>query len=230
MKNKEDFNTKLERTFEDCYDQIVDLIKKKRKKWILNDLGHMSYEDVSQKVLIQVFEKWHLYDQSKELQPWLNKVIDNRMQNIYRDEYGMYARPCIGCVHNQGDELCSFTPSNRQCGECVNYKKWQVEKQRGFEIKLPEVYDENIHDSIDDSNIQNYNVNKIHDQIINLLNGSDKKLYKLIFIENQKPKQVSKAMNYKQSESSANAYIKKHENRLRKLIMDFYNSGKIDLH
>lgn len=216
-------------TFEDCYDQIMDLIKKKRKKWILNDLGHMSYDDVTQQVLIRIFQKWHLYDQSKELIPWLNVVIDNKMQNIYRDEYGIYAKPCIGCANNQGDDLCSFTPSHKQCSECIQYKTWVIEKQRGFEIKLPQEYNEGVHDSVDDSSIQNYDLTKIHNQVLELLNNSDKKLYTLIFIKNKKPKEIAKIMNYKQNESSAKAYIKKHENRLRKFIVDFYHDGKIDL-
>lgn len=217
------------KTFEECYEEILDLMKKKRSKWILNDFAHMDYEDVVQKVLMQIFEKWHLYDQSKHLRPWLNKVIDNRMQNIYRDEYGVYAKPCVGCANNQGDDLCSYTPSQKQCCECIQYKSWYIEKKRGFEIKVPQEYDENHHESVHDNGIHNCDIEKIHAQVLDFLEGTDKKLYQLIFIDNKSSQEIAKDMNYKQNSESSASYIKKHEVRLRKFVVQLHKDGKIDL-
>ena len=68
--------------FEDSIGIIDEEILKRKAKWNLKILNWMDYEDVSQILRIHIFKKWHLYEPSKSLQPWLNRIISNQVLNV----------------------------------------------------------------------------------------------------------------------------------------------------
>jgi DNA-directed RNA polymerase specialized sigma24 family protein len=70
-------------TYEDKSKEIDQEIKKRRGKWFLDSLAWFDFEDVEQIVRAHIYKKWHQWDQSRSLKPWINKIITNQMKNIF---------------------------------------------------------------------------------------------------------------------------------------------------
>ena len=82
-KKKESYKKKP--TFEESFDLINQEIRKRTNKWSLSSLNWMDFDDVSQIIRLHIYEKWHLYDASKPLGPWLNRIISNQIKNLIRN-------------------------------------------------------------------------------------------------------------------------------------------------
>ena len=127
--------------YEDRSLDIDTEIRKRRGKWFLDSLAWFDFEDVEQIIRAHIFRKWHQWDQRRPLRPWINKIITNQMKNILRNNYSNFARPCLNCPFNQSNQheavhgnLCAFTPSGNQCGECKLYAKWEKGKKHAYDI------------------------------------------------------------------------------------------------
>ena len=70
--------------FEECIEIIDAELQKRKNRWNLTSLAWMDYDDVSQIIRIHIHKKWNLYDQSKPLAPWLNRIISNQIKNIIK--------------------------------------------------------------------------------------------------------------------------------------------------
>ena len=126
---------KCHKKFEDCIQSIDIEINKRKNKWNLTSLAWMDFDDVSQIIRIHIFKKWDLYDQSKPLGPWLNRLISNQIKNLIRNNYGNYARPCVKCAAAEGEKECSIY--QQQCSDCPLYAHWEKGKKRAHDTKLP---------------------------------------------------------------------------------------------
>ena len=113
--------------FEDYIDIISEEIKKRKGKWTLTSIAWMDFEDISQILRIHIFKKWHLYDHSKPLAPWLNRIISNQIKNLIRNNYGNYARPCLRCAAAEGSDLCAIY--GKHDSSCPLYYNWTKSKQ-----------------------------------------------------------------------------------------------------
>ena len=100
-------------TFEEKLPVIENEIRKRKNKWQLNILKWLSFEDVEQIIKIHIHKKWHMWDQSKALEPWVSRIISNQIRNLIRNNYTNYVRPCASCVHNLGDDFCAISKSHR---------------------------------------------------------------------------------------------------------------------
>jgi len=133
-------------TFEEKYQEISVEIKKRRGKWFLNSLAWFDFQDVEQIICAHISNKWHQWDQSRPLGPWINKIITNQMKNILRNNYSNFVRPCLSCPFNQSrssvdtgisnGSLCGFTSSGLQDSECPLYLKWEKTKKSAYDIKM----------------------------------------------------------------------------------------------
>lgn len=121
--------------FEDKIQEIDDLIRKNRNRWLLSDIGGFGYDDVAQTIRLHIYEKWDLWDQSRPFPQWCNRLIINQIKNIVRDRYSRDAPPCNGCQFNRGGELCGYTESGLKCTECILYKKWVKKKKDKFFLR-----------------------------------------------------------------------------------------------
>lgn len=74
-------------TFEEKYPYIVEQIQKRRNKWNLDGIAWMDFDDVVQIITTHIHKKWDMWDQSRPLAPWLNKVISSQLKNIIRNNY-----------------------------------------------------------------------------------------------------------------------------------------------
>ena len=71
-------------TFESKIREIDFEIQKRKSRWRLTSLSWMDFDDISQILRIHIYKKWHLYDPSKPLAPWLNRIISNQIKNLVR--------------------------------------------------------------------------------------------------------------------------------------------------
>ena len=129
--------------FEEMYETIDKVIKKRRNKWKLKAITWFDFEDIEQIIKLHIYKKWHLWDQSRPIEPWINRIVTNQIKNIIRNNYTSFARPCLSCPFNQnidgdiGNEFsCGFTASRTQCSECPLYAKWEKVKKSAYDVKM----------------------------------------------------------------------------------------------
>ena len=122
-------------SFESCIDEVNIEIKKRRNKWNLTALAWMDFDDVSQILRIHIWKKWNMYDPTKPLGPWVNRIISNQIKNLIRNNYGNFTRPCLKCAAAEGTEHCVIYET--QCNDCPLYAHWEKTKKRAHDAKLP---------------------------------------------------------------------------------------------
>ena len=112
-------------SFEDKIDQIDAALERKRTKWHLDAVTYIDYDDIKQVIMAHIFKKWHLWDQSKPIEPWLSRVVGNQFKNLLRNHYGNFANPCTEKHYNDHDE-----------STCPVCQKWRQKKKSAYDIKL----------------------------------------------------------------------------------------------
>lgn len=207
-------NTKP-KTYEECYVIIDKVINNFRKKWQLKAINWFDFEDVSQVVKLHIFNKWHMWDQSKPLEPWVSRITSNQIKNIIRNNYSNYAKPCMQCRFNMGDNLCAWTNNGIQNSTCDLYAKWAKQKQAGYGIKLPlpiehhkQEVDQQTHTNIhfDDS------INRLNELLQLYLTEKHYQVYIMLFFEHKSDEEVAKFMGYKTTEKNRKAGYKQIKN------------------
>ena len=94
-----------QKTYEECYEIIDTVVSKYQNKWRLDAINWFDFEDVAQVVKTHIFKKWHMWDQSRPLEPWVSRVASHQIKNVIRNNYTNYVKPCMSCPHNLGDTL-----------------------------------------------------------------------------------------------------------------------------
>lgn len=191
--------------FEDKIDELDDLLRKNRGKWQLNALAWLDYDDICQIIRHHVYNKWHLWDQSRPFKPWVNTLIANQIKNQVRNHFTNFAKPCLKCPHNMGDvgEHCYITKSGLQCSECPLYAKWEKKKKKAYDVKLPVSLtgmdissNKKVH--LTDSFCYESASNKLHSLVLEkLTTDRQKTIYRMLYIENRPEEEVAKKMGFK---------------------------------
>ncbi len=218
-------------TFEDCYPIIEKILNKNKKKWQLYAITWMDYDDIKQIVAIHIYKKWHLFDQTKPVEPWVARIVSNQIKNLIRNHYNNFARPCLGCPFNQGGELCSFTKTNIQDSSCVLYKNWTIKKQGAFNIKLPLPLEnhgqeaDNLHrENMDIENV----AQKLKEEMRKVLNDRQYRVYCMMIHENRTNEEIAEFMGFRTSEKKRKAGYKQIRN-LREMfkhkIIEIFKHG-----
>ncbi len=192
-------------TFEESYEEVKKIVNRRRGSWTY--LSIIEWQEVESLLIIRVWEKWHLYDPEKapKLEHWINTLVTNAIKNLKRDQVLRTSRPCIGggasngvpCVFNMGGDSCRYTKSRTQCAECPTYARWQKEKEAQHNLRSKVALENHAQEV---SNIQSdfTDINAIKEQIDELmlkeLNRWEKKVYKLLFIKNMTPAEVSEKL------------------------------------
>lgn len=209
-------------TFEDKIDEINEALEKKRKKWELDALASVDYDDVKQIIMAHIHKKWHLWDQSRPIKPWLYRLVANQFKNILRNYYGNYARPCLKCKYNSGGDLCSQTHSGIQCSECPLYRDWEKSKKHAYDVKLPvtiENHQYEIHAREDEYVDLDYATKKLSLELQKRLSQKQFTAFKMLFMENNSEEEVAKFLGYKTNEKKRTAGYKQIKN-LRKIFQE----------
>ena len=128
-------SSKQNKRYEDYVDVINEEIDKKRYKWNLTALAWMDYDDVSQILRFHIFKKWHLFDQDKNIKPWIRTIIANQIKNLIRNNYTNFIKPCNKCeAAKEGSIGCEIY--GKQCSDCPLYKNWEKNKKAGVAVKM----------------------------------------------------------------------------------------------
>lgn len=197
-----DHQTVQKPSFEESYPEINAIIQSRRGAW--NYVSVVEWQDISQILLLRVFEKWDKFDPSKgPLEHWVNRLATNAILNAKRDQGGArWSRPCVGggrangksCTFNTGSTTCSYTPSGKQCSECVLYADWQRTREHQFNIKSTVALDNHAQEV---SNIQedfhDYDgiKNSLDEHMRKELTKWEYKVYVMLYIRHLTPTMTS---------------------------------------
>jgi len=219
--------SKKDLTYSECSKRIDEELIKRRGTWFLHSLAWMDYDDVCQIIRAHIHKKWHLWDQRRPLEPWINKIITNQIKNILRNNYSNFVKPCVNCPFNQSggtdDEgLCGFTKSGHQDGSCPLYKKWEKTKKSAYDIKMALTLEHHTQEvfqqPVEDIPIESAEA-RLHVEMKKVLNERQYKIYNLLFIKHLAEEEVAKEMGYKTTEKGRKAGYKQIKN-LKKLFRE----------
>jgi hypothetical protein len=221
------------KTFEDCYEIILDEVRKRRSKWTLSSISSISYEDIQQIILVHIWKKWHLYDQKLPLIPWLNCLISNQIKNLIRNNYSNFSRPCLRChaaIDNTGCEIYV-----EQCAACPLYANWKRHKEQATHIKLPvsiENHQDEIKTIFDNCSTVFKDIEKAHIVMKQILKPLEFQVYEALFINNEDEAKVAKRLGYISNEAKRAPGYKQIKNLRKSILIKFkkaLSNGDIDV-
>lgn len=212
-------------TFDECSELILTEIKKRKPRWLLNELAWFDYDDVIQTIMTHIFIKWHQWDQRKPLLPWVNRVVTHQTINIVNKVYTSHVKPCMSCEANESKDgegnFCRIY--GEQSAACPLYAKWEQGKKAAQALFFAESYEtaKEQANSIPDNSIKNPDlaISQMHEKILPLLTKIQKQAYRLMIIENKSDQEVAKIMKYETTESKRLPGYKQIEN-YRKIFLE----------
>jgi len=206
---------------------IDEELRKRRPKWFLTSITWFDFDDVCQIIRAHLFNKWHQWDQSRPLQPWVNKIISNQMKNILRNHYSNFVRPCLNCPFNQSEQastgkigaLCGFTATGLQDSSCPLYAKWEKTKKAAYDIKMA-VNLESEKGQVHQLQEELFDIDraeaKLHAEMKKSLPEKQYFIYDLLFVQNKDEEEVAKILGYKSNERGRKAGYKQIKNLRKK--------------
>ena len=206
--------------FEDCIESIDAEINKRRGRWNLTALSWMDFDDVSQIIRVHIFKKWHLYDQSKSLAPWINTLISNQIKNLIRNNYGNYCRPCLKCAAAESDSLCYIYGT--QCSSCPLFAQWEKTKKAAYLTKLPTPL-ESVEHEMENIELSDFDfdtvLKRLNSKLRAVLKPNEWVVYENLYLNNKSEQEVAKILGYKTSEKNRSPGYKQIKN-IKKSIID----------
>jgi RNA polymerase sigma factor (sigma-70 family) len=191
----------MKEAFEDKREDLDQLLVKYRPKWQLSALAWLDYDDVCQIIRLHVYNKWHLWDQSRPFKPWASMIISNQIKNLIRNNYTSFAKPCLRCQYNMGGTLCDWTKSGDQDRTCADFEKWKKKKERAYNIKLPLTLDDGVAtqntSSIKDQVDYKLSSGRLHELVMGQLSERHKAIYAMLYIEHKDETEVAKKFGFK---------------------------------
>lgn len=191
-------------TFEERYEECLYWVEKRRRTI---DLASIEWIDIRQLILIRLSQQYHMFDPAKgPFKKWANHVITNAIRNIWRDNYRVYARPCVGCVDNMGNENCRRTDSGLQCAQCPAYREWEAKKKAQHDIKLAVSMENHTQEvSNHQSDFMDIGAKKkiIDEKMRGKLTRQEWKAYKMLMVQNKSEEEVGVALGFKHKRGRA---------------------------
>lgn len=191
----------MKEAFEDKREDLDQLLLKYRPKWQLSALAWLDYDDVCQIIRLHVYNKWHLWDQSRPFKPWASMIISNQIKNLIRNNYTSFAKPCLRCQYNMGGILCDWTKSGDQDRTCADFDKWKKKKERAYNIKLPLTLDDGVAtlntSSIKDQVDYKLSSSRLHELVMDQLSERHKAIYAMLYIDHKDETEVAKKFGFK---------------------------------
>ncbi len=202
-------------SYTEHYATIDAVVSKFQKKWQLKAIAWFDFEDVSQMVKLHIYKKWHMWDETKPLEPWIARITSNQIKNIIRNNYTNYVRPCMNCEFNMGGTLCAKNSSGNQEESCSDYAKWSKLKKIGYGIKMPLSIENHLVevDQKQDSYIHfDSSLEELNKMMKNALSAEHYTVYVMLFLEKKSEEDVANFMGYKTNEKNRKAGYKQIKN------------------
>lgn len=217
--------------FEDCL-EIIDKEIYKRKGQVHLYLNDFDFDDIAQIIRFHIYQKWHLWDTERPLENWVNVIISRQIKNFIRNNYTSVAPPCYKCPMNQGGLLCGFTPSGEQCSECPLYKKWEMGKKNGYNIKFASSLesvdsdDQALGDKIE-NNASNINwsqsIKNLNTHLKLRLSKELYFVYKFLYVDGKSDEELAKHLKFKTNEKKRVPGYKQIYNFKQKILEEAKN-------
>jgi hypothetical protein len=224
------------RTFEECYDEIVHEVDKRRSKWHLDAVsGWCSWEDIRSILLTHIWRKFSQFDPDKgELAHWCQSICSSQIINQLRNLHGNYVSPCVRCICAEGDNLCTVY-GQTQSDICPLVIKWKKSRQHAYNVKLPLYLENHLNEYYDRPN-KSYDVEKtaplLHEKMEEVLKPLEFRIYKILYIDNKTEEEAARLLGYKNT-SAGLAAGQKMIKEAKKVIMitarAVVSNGDIDL-
>lgn len=219
--------------FESCINLINIEILKRKNKWTLSTLNWIDFEDVSQIIRFHIYKKWDLYDESKPMLPWVNRIISNQIKNLIRNNYGNYARPCLKCAAALGENECRIY--GKQDQSCPMFNNWSKTKKNAYDLKMAVSIEDHSYE-INNQLCVNLDIQKatqnLHQKMKQILKPVEWKVYELLYIDYKTEEQVCKILKFKYDKKAKSAYNKQLKNIQKSIIKKAKQclaNGEIDL-
>lgn len=208
--------------FEDKLKEIEAALERKRSKWDLDAVAYIDYDDIKQIIMAHIYKKWHLWNQSKPIEPWLSRVVSNQFKNLLRNHYGNYARPCLRCKFNAGGTSCLKTISGNQEESCTEYRDWAKKKKAAYDIKLAVTMENHINEIYQRKDTfldLGSALGKLQKEMKTHLNQRHFTAFNMLFVENKSEEEVAKFLGFKTNEKKRSAGYKQIKN-LKKIFQE----------
>lgn len=210
-------------SFEDKIEVVNRIIESKRCKWQLRIINWMDFDDVASILRIHIYNKWNKWDQNKPLEPWLNIVASNQIRNLIRNHYSNFTKPCLNCEFSMGGTECKKYQT-QNCS-CPDFAQWFKTRKRAYDAKLP-VTIENHTQEVSNMPSDDLDLEKVvpifHKKIMGALVGTERTLYRKLFIEHKSEQRVAREMGYKTTEKGRMAGYK----RIRQLVKNMVRTSR----
>lgn len=221
---------KRKQTYEENTERIDNEIRKRRPKWRLTSLCWLDFDDVSQMIRFHIFKKWDQWDQSRDLLPWINKIISNQFKNILRNHYHSFVKPCVGCPFNtsfnETEVGCEFTKSKVQDSTCPLYKKWSKSKKHAYGVKIPVSIETLPRANIEDTHSPNFDldtmIEKVKKELQKTLSEKQYYIFHSLFIDKRPENELAIELGYKTNEKGRTAGYKQIKNlkvKFKKIVI-----------
>jgi|TARA_R100000664_G_C2757334_1_gene145524 hypothetical protein len=208
-----------EKKFEDCIDVIDQEISKRRNKWTLTSIAWMDFDDISQILKIHIYKKWHLYDNSKPLAPWLNRIISNQLKNLIRNNYSNYCKPCLKCAAAEPDSACSIY--GNQDDRCPLYKSWLLKKKSAYDVKMAlplEKHREQVNEvEVSPADIE-LGILKLNKKLKEILKPNEWIVYEGFYMMNKTESEIAETLNFKTTEKNRTPGYKQIKNIQKSIL------------
>lgn len=198
-------------SFEDKLKEIEAALERKRSKWHLDAVTYIDYDDIKQVIMTHIYKKWHLWDQSKPIEPWLSRVVSNQFKNLLRNHYGNYVNPCPDQHKEDHDPLT--------CPICT---KWRNSKKSAYDIKLAVTMEHHINEICERKDTfldLELATRKLGSEMKVHLNSRQYVAFKMLFVQNKTEEQVANYLGFKTSEKKRSAGYKQIKN-LKKIFQE----------
>tara|TARA_R100000005_G_scaffold42184_1_gene19852 strand:+ start:654 stop:1349 length:696 start_codon:yes stop_codon:yes gene_type:complete len=206
-------------SFEESIPLIDNEIEKRKGRWTLHSLSWLDFEDVSQIIKLHIFKKWHLYNSSQPLAPWLNRIITNQIKNIIRNNYGNYSKPCSRCAAAEAEDKCLVY--GKQDNGCPLVAKWEKTKKVAHDVKIAVPLENHLFEVKSQSYIEDNffsNAQKLHKRMRQVLKPLEWKVYEALYIKNLTEEETAKLVGYKTSEKDRKPGYKQIKNIQKSII------------
>ena len=208
-----------EKKFEDCIDVIDQEISKRRNKWTLTSIAWMDFDDISQILKIHIYKKWHLYDNSKPLAPWLNRIISNQLKNLIRNNYSNYCKPCLKCAAAEPDSACSIY--GNQDDRCPLFKSWLLKKKSAYDVKMAlplEKHREQVNEvEVSPADIE-LGIFKLNKKLKEILKPNESIVYEGFYMMNKTESEIAETLNFKTTEKNRTPGYKQIKNIQKSIL------------
>lgn len=194
-------------TFVELSDIISSEIDKYQTRWNLHAICWMDWDDTKAIIFAHINKKFDYWNQKLPLFPFIHTIIRRQMQNLWRDKYFNYQKPCVRCAAFD-DFTNNCTVYGKPCMLCPLYKKWiDTGKNEACNVKLPvSISDERILPQVEEIQEESYDlengVKKFHERMKVVLTPTQFKIYNFKFIVGLSDWEISEQMGYKKTQHS----------------------------